>query len=212
MEKLADQRRWCSLLFQALSRLGWVWKSPWQWHDFARFQSDTVAECALSFRQSFSTLNRHLYGILFAKGRDLWGSRLFGVRLAVQALLAGAADFFFLAFLFPQNQETQSGYRFFLQVGTIALVGHMLIIAYETLSKHESTAVARAIHEMTKGKYAKINRWGVQILGQVLPVAIFAILAITKIGARIEGLGIFMLSLIGLFCFCWGCTFTNTFL
>ena len=65
---------------------------------------------------------------------------------------------------------------------------------------------------MTKGKYAKTNRWGVQILGQVLPVAIFAILAITKIGACcIEGLGIFMLSLIGLF-FCWGCTFTNTFL
>ena len=52
---------------------------------------------------------------------------------------------------------------------------------------------------MTKGKYAKINRWGVQILGQVLPVTIFAILGITKIGARIEGLGIFMLSLIGLF-------------
>ena len=124
---------------------------------------------------------------------------MFGLHLAVQALLAGAAGFFFLAFLFPQNQETQLGYRFFLQVGTVALVGHMLIIAYETFSKHESTAAARAIHEMTKGKYARINRWGVKLLGQFLPVAIFLVLAITKIGARIEGLGLFILSIIGLF-------------
>ena len=166
----------------------------------ARFKATPWRGVLLVLGSPLALLTAIYTAFLFAqaKGRDLWGSRLFGVHLAVQALLAGAAGFFFLAFLFPQNQETQSGYRFFLQVGTIALVGHMLIIAYETLSKHESTAVARAIHEMTKGKYAKINRWGVQILGQVLPVAIFAILAITKIGARIEGLGIFMLSLIGL--------------
>ena len=104
----------------------------------ARFQSDTVARCALVLGSPLALLTAIYTAFLFAqaKGRDLWGSRLFGVHLAA-SLISRRSWLFLPMFLFPQNQETQSGYRFFLQVGTVALVGHMLIIAYETLSKHD---------------------------------------------------------------------------
>ena len=143
MEKLADQR---VVVLIAFSGIVTVWLAleialVMEW--LPATQTPPWRGVLLVAGSPLALLTAIYTAFLFAqaKGRDLWGSRLFGVHLAVQALLAGAAGFFLLSFLFPQNQETQLGYRLFLQVGTVALVGHILIIAYETFSKHESTAV-----------------------------------------------------------------------
>ena len=58
-----------------------------------------------------------------AKGRDLWGSRLFGVHLAVQALLAGAAGFFLPSVFIPAKSGNAVGVSLLFAGGNSGLGG-----------------------------------------------------------------------------------------
>jgi Fe-S-cluster-containing dehydrogenase component/formate-dependent nitrite reductase membrane component NrfD len=128
-----------------------------------------------------------------AEGRDLWQSSLLPVHLVIQAVMAGAAALVVLTPMFDLADPIGG-------LAATALLGSLLVDLFVTLAgefsmSHASEVAARAAHEITHGRYAKMFWGGAVLLGHVVP---FALLLVDPAGlGAIAG----MLTLVGLYLF-----------
>jgi formate-dependent nitrite reductase membrane component NrfD len=87
-----------------------------------------------------------------AKARDMWQSPLLPVHLAVQAVLAGAAGLLPFVALTAGTDTTVSAIEITL---SIAAVVHVLLIWGEVTLPHVTAHAHLAVHEMTRGRFAR---------------------------------------------------------
>ena len=90
-------------------------------------------------------------GYLFAqaKARDLWQDPLLVPHLLVQAALAGAAA------LLPIAAALDSPTTELEWVLGAAALAHLVIVAAEATTGHVTAHAAAAVHELTRGRYAR---------------------------------------------------------
>ncbi|MBT8400830.1 MAG: polysulfide reductase NrfD, partial [Rhodothermia bacterium] len=108
-----------------------------------------------------------------AEGRDLWQSTLLPAHLIVQALMAGSAVMLLLdaALALPADVVGLSAAVFF---GTVVF-DLIMVVAGEFGMPHASEAAARAAHEISHGRYRRMYRFGVLLVGHALPLLLWAI-------------------------------------
>ncbi|MCI0395095.1 MAG: polysulfide reductase NrfD, partial [Chloroflexi bacterium] len=103
-----------------------------------------------------------------AEGRDLWQSPLLPIHLLVQAFLAGSAVFLLLDLFvaLPADLSRVSVVAF-----TIALILDLFVtLAGEFGVPHASEVAARAVHDISHGRYKNYFWWGSIALGHALPL------------------------------------------
>ncbi len=129
---------------------------------------------------------------LFAQceGRDLWQSPLLPAHLLVQAVVAGGASLALLGLGLDLDQGVICG----LLVGAL-IVDAFLMLAGEFGIPHASEVAARAAHDITHGRYARLFWGGAVLLGHVVPVVL--LLVGGPVLAALAG----ALSLVGLYCY-----------
>lgn len=107
-----------------------------------------------------------------AEGRDLWQSSLLPVHLVVQAALAGSAALGVAALFVPLPDAVPALLRAVL---ASALVVDLFVIAFGELGmSHASEVAARAAHDITRGRYARMFWLGALGLGHAVPLALLA--------------------------------------
>ena len=94
-----------------------------------------------------------------AKARDLWQSALLPPQILVQALLAGSAALLLLAPWFEGRPVP-------LLAGLTGACSaiHLLLVAGETTLTHTTAHARLAVHEMTRGRYARFFWSGVALM------------------------------------------------
>ncbi len=108
-----------------------------------------------------------------AEGRDLWQSTLLPAHLIVQALMAGSAVMLLLGIAvdLPADIADLSATVFF---GTVVF-DLIMVVAGEFGMPHASEAAASAAHEISHGRYRTMYRFGVLVMGHVLPLLLWAV-------------------------------------
>ena len=104
-----------------------------------------------------------------AEGRDLWQSPLLPIHLMVQGVMAGSAVGMLLAL-----GEPQSSFGMIMRTVFIAslITDLAVILLGEFGMPHSSDNAARAAKMITSGKYKTTYRWGVLVLGHLIPIVI----------------------------------------
>ncbi len=96
-----------------------------------------------------------------AKGRDLWQNPLLPPHFLVQALLAGAGA------LYPVAMATGGAAVPLLARGfALASLAHLLLVAGEVTITHGTAHAHLALHELTRGRHARVF-WVGMLLGAV---------------------------------------------
>ncbi len=126
-----------------------------------------------------------------AEGRDLWQSPLLPVQLIVQAAMAGAALLQVVGLFssLPSDLNRIASVTFGISVGLDLL----LMILGEFGMPPASEAAAKAGHEITHGRFARVFWFGSVLTGHVIPLALIG-LSLTWVSA-IAGIA----ALIGLY-------------
>lgn len=101
-----------------------------------------------------------------AEARDLWQTPTLLWHMLAGAFAAGGGVSVLVA--------SATGFGELGRVATLAMVGGTatlgLISTAELFSRHPTRNIAMAMHELTKGAYARQWWWGGQVLGVVIPV------------------------------------------
>jgi formate-dependent nitrite reductase membrane component NrfD len=104
-----------------------------------------------------------------AKGRDFWQSPALALHMLIHSLLAGAAVFA-LTGLMGEMTADWAGYLKTMMISMIAL--NLLTIWVELTITHPTQEAKLTVKMITKGRYAGLFRWGVLLVGNILPLAL----------------------------------------
>ncbi len=107
-----------------------------------------------------------------AKGRDFWQSPNLAFHMLVHSLMAGAA-IFLLVDLFTETSSSWTTYLTYVLYGSIAF--NLLALWLEINITHPTEDAKRTVKMITKGRYAKLFRWGVIFIGNLLPLGLLLI-------------------------------------
>ncbi|MDX1428793.1 MAG: 4Fe-4S dicluster domain-containing protein [Rhodothermales bacterium] len=108
-----------------------------------------------------------------AEGRDLWQSTLLPFHLVVQSLLAGSASMLTVALVVTLPPDLVELSKTIL--AATLLIDLLMVLAGEFGMPHASEAAARAAHEISHGRYQRLYRAGVLLLGHVVPLGLFVL-------------------------------------
>jgi Fe-S-cluster-containing dehydrogenase component/Ni/Fe-hydrogenase subunit HybB-like protein len=103
-----------------------------------------------------------------AEGRDLWQSGLLPVHLTVQSMMMGAAGILGLGAFTGLSPEVQH-LAYWLFTGSLVADLFVTLIGEFGMS-HASDVAARAAHEISHGRYAKMFWAGAIALGHIVPL------------------------------------------
>lgn len=105
-----------------------------------------------------------------AEGRDLWQSTLLPMHLVVQALMMGSAAALVMGAFVELSPALST-----LAVRTLAItigVDLFMLLLGELGMPHASEVAARAAHEITRGRYARLYWVGAIVVGHLIPAAL----------------------------------------
>ena len=103
-----------------------------------------------------------------AKGRDLWQSPLLSVRMLVTSLMTGGAVLLLLGLVTDSGVLAPA-----VTALVVAIVIHLLLVAFELLTPHVTADTAMALALMTRGPL-RVPFWSSVLLGNVLPLVLLA--------------------------------------
>jgi formate-dependent nitrite reductase membrane component NrfD len=103
-----------------------------------------------------------------AKGRDLWQSPLLPVRMLVTSAMTGSAVVLLLGLV--GDMGVQRGALVALE---LAIVAHLLLVAFEFATPHVTTDTATALRLMLRGPL-RLPFWSALLLGNALPLALLS--------------------------------------
>ncbi|MDY6819731.1 MAG: 4Fe-4S dicluster domain-containing protein [Halobacteriales archaeon] len=133
-----------------------------------------------------------------SKGRDLWQSPAMPIHMLTQAVVAGSATTAVLGLVGIAGFEAMVGLSGLALAG--GLVAHLLIVASEIFTPHQTEDAEEAAARITRGRFKRAFWLGGVVIGIALPLV-----ALGASGAPSVVATAGVLALVGLFAFeyCW---------
>lgn len=130
-----------------------------------------------------------------AKGRDFWQSPTLAVHMFVHSVMAGLAVYFFLAVIMGFNEQW---FTFLRNASIVCIAVNMLTVLFELGMTHSTEDAKLVAHMILKGRYRSMFWLGVVLIGNVLPLALLAVLGPTTLVGALSGalilLGIYVMN------------------